>query len=101
MRIKEISGESCLSTKFAKHLAKHELIGLEVEVLSSKCKTHLGIKGKVVDETKNMLLIEKERQTVKIPKKGTKLRFFFDGKAEELNGDRILYRPEDRIKRAR
>ena len=39
------------------NIIRHELIGLQVSVVHSSNPTHIGIKGKVIDENKNMLMI--------------------------------------------
>ncbi|MFH0928766.1 MAG: ribonuclease P protein component 1 [Candidatus Aenigmatarchaeota archaeon] len=83
----------------AKNLIRHELIGLAVEVAESANKTHVGIKGLVVDETKNMLAIETKEGLKRIQKKGSQFIFKIpDGKKVKVDGKRIMARPEDRIK---
>src|SRR6266702_1758981 len=67
------------------NLRKHELIGLRVEV---------------VDETRNMLVLEIAGEEKRIPKHGSRFRFDVQG-GLELDGDEIRYRPEDRVKKAR
>ena len=47
------------------NLLQHELIGLEVEVERSTNKSMEGIRGRVVDETMKMLVIEDERRRLK------------------------------------
>jgi ribonuclease P protein subunit POP4 len=84
----------------SKLLHKHELIGLEVEVMSSTCSTLEGFRGTVVDETKNTLVIEVKDVEKRIPKRGTQFRFHTDG-VVDIDGTRLLHRPEDRTKRAR
>ncbi|MFQ6106705.1 MAG: ribonuclease P protein component 1 [Thermoplasmata archaeon] len=86
--------------KRSKLLHKHELIGLEVEVLSSPDRNLIGFKGIVVDETKNTLVIEVQNVEKRIQKRGTKFRFNVDN-GVEMDGARLLHRPEDRTKRAR
>ena len=71
---------------------KEELIGSEIEVVSSKNKSLIGVKGKVMEETKNTLKLDngktilKSHVTIKI---GDKI----------INGEKIQKRPEDRIKK--
>ena len=82
------------------NLHRHELIGLEVEVISKSGLS--GLTGKIVDETRNMFLVEtKEGGTKesekKVPKKGNQFRF--PGYDTILDGEKILARPEDRIKK--
>jgi ribonuclease P protein subunit POP4 len=48
------------------NLIYHELIGLEAEVIDSTNIAQIGIKGKVIDETKNTLKIEVDSNQVKI-----------------------------------
>ena len=81
-------------------LHKHELIGLEVEIIDSTSRTLIGLKGFVVDETKNTIVMEVRKMEKRIPKQGTTFRFRIDG-TKDVIGDRLLHRPEDRTKRAR
>lgn len=78
-----------------KNIKKHELIGLYCEVLYSSNKNQEGIKGEVQDETKNILLI----QGKKIQKKDAKFRFTLQNEDVIVDGNEILFRPEDRVKR--
>lgn len=81
-------------------LRKRELIGLPVEVVGATDPTMRGLKGRVVDETRNMLVIEVQGAEKMIPKRGNRFRFETRG-GVEVDGEDILYRPEDRIKKAR
>jgi len=83
----------------AKDLIRHELIGLSVEIANSSNKFSKGIKGLVVDETKNLLVIETAKGIKKVQKKGTEFMFTIsDGKRVKVNGALIAKRPEDRVK---
>jgi len=83
----------------AKNLIRHELIGLEVKVTDSANKFQVGIKGLVVDETKNLLTIETEKGIKKIQKKGTSFIFTIpNGKKVKVDGSIIAKRPEERVK---
>jgi ribonuclease P protein subunit POP4 len=83
----------------AKNLIRHELIGLPVEVVGSTNNFQIGIKGKVVDETKNLLVIETGDELKKIQKKGSEFIFKIpSGKKVKVDGRIIIARPEDRIK---
>ena len=83
----------------SKELIRHELIGLKVEVAGSFNKFHIGIKGLVVDETKNLLVIETEKGIKKIQKRGTEFIFTIpSGKRVKVSGTIIAKRPEERIK---
>jgi len=81
------------------YLIAHELIGLECEVVSSPNKFEEGIKGEIVDETMKTLLIKTQTGLKRIEKKSRSFRIKFRGDNFIVNGDIILYRPEDRIKK--
>ncbi len=83
----------------AKNLIRHELIGLKVEIKNSSNKFHIGIKGLVVNETKNLLIIETKTGIKKIQKKGTDFIFTIpNGKKVKVNGTIIAKRHEERVK---
>lgn len=83
----------------SRNLIRHELIDLKVEVAKSSNRFHVGIKGLVVDETKNLLIIETEKGIKKVQKKGTSFIFTIpNGKKVKVNGTIIAKRPEERIK---
>lgn len=83
------------------NLLQHELIGLKVNVDESSNNTVCGLAGTVVDETRNMLVIENEQRTEKkIPKAGNRFIFDLGGEVRvRVKGDRLISRPEDRIKK--
>ena len=56
-----------------KNLACHEWIGLNAKVAESTDKSRIGIKGKIIDETKNLVVIETEKGEKRLPKKEVKL----------------------------
>ncbi|MGQ9721200.1 MAG: ribonuclease P protein component 1 [Candidatus Jordarchaeum sp.] len=75
----------------------HELIGLQVRVIKSTHKGYL-ISGKVIDETKNMIIIE-SNGIKKIPKNMSIFEFLLsEGETIEIEGKKMIGRPEDRIK---
>lgn len=79
-----------------RNILRHEFIGLMCEVVSSKNKDHIGVKGKVTDETLKTIVIGKKQ----IQKKGTKFRVILDDKNKvDIDGNHLLSRPEDRIKK--
>jgi ribonuclease P protein subunit POP4 len=85
----------------AKNIRMHELIGLDAEVLGSTDRSRIGMRGRVVDETKNALVIECAGKEALVPKKGAKFRFQFPGGHADVSGDEIGFRPEDRPKKLR
>ncbi len=82
------------------NLLKHELIGLRVHVVRSPCKSYESIEGEVVDETRNMIYV-KSRQCIKAIPKAVCIFVFTlkDGVEVELDGVKLVGRPEDRLKR--
>jgi len=82
------------------NLRKHELIGRDVEVIAATDPSLAGLQGRIVDESRNMLRIECGGIEKSVPKHGTRFRFPAVGGAE-VAGDEILFRPEDRTKKAR
>ena len=77
----------------------HELIGLEVEVKDSTNSNQIGIRGRIVDETKNMLVIDDGKGRKMIMKKGAKFRIKLNSEYVTIKGDRINYRSHERIKK--
>ncbi|HIH61961.1 MAG TPA: ribonuclease P protein component 1 [Methanobacteriales archaeon] len=84
-----------------RNIFRHELIGLKVKVAESSHKGFKGLKGKVIDETKNTLKIELEdEKEIIVPKNVAIFHFKLpDGQIVEIDGRIILGRPEERIKR--
>ncbi|MDI6916306.1 MAG: ribonuclease P protein subunit [Thermoplasmatales archaeon] len=82
-----------------KTLVQETLIGLEVEVTEARCKEYIGLKGRIIDETRNTFLLENDRIR-RIPKKDVKFAIITsEGKRIEVNGSALMHRPEDRIKK--
>ena len=80
------------------NLARHELIGLSVLVVGSTDMGLVGISGRIVDETRNTLLVETEHGTKRIPKSNTSLTFTLpDGQRARVSGSILISRPENRI----
>jgi len=82
-------------------ILQHELIGLRIKVEESSNSTLRGLRGTVIDETRNMLVIENEhRNEKKIPKAGNIFIFELNGGVRvRVKGERLGSRPEDRIKK--
>ena len=83
------------------NIFRHEFVGLPVEVAGSSHEGYIGIKGKVVDETKNTIKIEDDEGYEKIiPKKVAIFHFTLpSGGRVEIDGKIIAIRPENRIKK--
>lgn len=72
-----------------------ELIGREVEITKSSDRSLVGIKGRIVDETMHLLVIERSGREIRVPKAAC--TFTIDG--VRIEGRWIVARPEDRIKK--
>ena len=84
-----------------KILLKNEFIGLSVTILECTDPTWKGKTGQIIDETKNTFLIEIEKKKKIIEKKNDKFEFIKNGEKKSINGEKIVFRPEDRIKKIR
>jgi len=82
-------------------ILKHELIGLNIKVCDAKNKHLIGLEGKIIDETKNTLLIEGKDKRRRLVKSQVVLNIQFKGKMIMVNGKLLVNRPEDRVKRMR
>ena len=84
-----------------KTLARDELIGLHIKITDCKDPSWIGKSGKIIDETKNTFLIEIDDKKKKIAKKIASFEFDYKGKKIKINGSKIAFRPEERIKKVR
>lgn len=83
----------------AQNLVRHELIGLKVKIAKSTDPTQK-FAGTVVDETYNTLKIEAKGKERIIPKKNSIFIFILpNGMKVEVEGNILISRPEDRIKK--
>ena len=80
-----------------KDIFPHELIGETIEVMSSKNKSNLGIKGKIIDETKETITVAQDNgKEVVLMKQIITFKLVNSGKI--ISGEVIARRPEDRLK---
>lgn len=80
-----------------KEVFPHELIGEEIEVITSKNKSNLGIKGKIIDETKETITVSQDHgKEVVLMKQIITFKLMKSGKI--ISGEVIAKRPEDRLK---
>ena len=71
-----------------------EFIGEEIEVVDSTNKSLIGLCGKVVDETKNTIIIEIQGKKIILLKSSISIKF----RNLLIEGKDIIKRPEERIK---
>ena len=84
------------------HVARGELIGLDVKVVGSKHPPYLTLEGRVVDETKNTFVVDTRDGLRVVPKKGQRFEFSLrDGSHAIIPGELVTWAPEERIKRIR
>ena len=78
----------------------YELIGQPVLILDSTDPSLKNIHGKIVYETKNLLVINKGKNIVKVPKSIVTISLrLSDGNDCVINGSDLVGRSEDRIQR--
>lgn len=80
------------------NIVNHELVGLDAQILESTNRAVVGLSGKIIDETKSMLVIDTKRGTKMIPKQHNKWKFTLGDQDFAVDGAVISKRPEDRIK---
>ena len=78
---------------------KIELIGLEIEVADSRNPYLIGLKGKIVDETRNMLVIRKDNEEIKLIKDQITIVAEINNHKIAINGALLVGRPEERLKK--
>lgn len=96
----------------AQNVVRHELCGLRVKVEKSTDKSLEKLRGKVIDESYNILKIEgikrrggkkrgeKKPKVKSIPKRNSIFIFTLpNGVKVEVDGRLLVGRPEDRIKK--
>lgn len=82
-----------------KKLIKEELIGCDATIISARNKGLTGITGKIVDETKNLLIIRSGEKHRKVLKKGAVFCFKIGKKLFRVSGDELIARPWERTKK--
>jgi len=81
-------------------VAQMEFIGLKARVVKSKQPSYKGIEGIVIDETRNTLVIRYKNEDKVVVKNVSVFHFTFpDGTIVEIDGNAILGRSEDRVKK--
>ncbi len=77
-----------------------EFIGSHGKVAESRHPGYVGISGKVVDESRNTFTIMHDGKAKKVVKDAAVFRFrFSDGTIVEIDGNLLVGRPEDRLKK--
>lgn len=81
------------------NITKNEFIGLDLGISKSHNKQLVGIRGTIIDETRNTLVLRQRSKIIRIPKDIVHLNMSLPfNKTIEVDGRSIVARPEDRIK---
>ncbi|MCL5419295.1 MAG: ribonuclease P protein subunit [Candidatus Marsarchaeota archaeon] len=83
-----------------RNIVLNELIGLKVRVLRSSDKKQRGLSGLVVDETRNMIVVETDGGAKRIVKKSSTFRFYAGGAHFDVPGPEICFRAVERTGKA-
>ncbi len=83
-----------------KSIVLHELIGLRVEITKSQDKSRKGIKGIVIDETKNTLVINTPSGKRVVPKLASTFKFVYGKGRFIVEGREINFRPHERLEKS-
>ena len=81
------------------NVIRHELISLDASIASAKNPGMRRIRGRVVNETRNMITLTDGTRKWHIPKETATFRFRLkDGRLVDVDGYRLVGRPENRLK---
>jgi len=83
------------------NILAHELIGLNVKVVSCRDPTLENVEGQVIYETRNILQIRLNGKVKSIPKAICRFAFHLPQEVVEVEGSKLVARPEDRVKKLR
>ena len=82
----------------SQNVLRHELIGLDVLVAGAANPFHLGMCGRIIDETRNMFTIQTVQGIKRIPKLHSVFRLHLpDGTLVEIDGSALVMAPERRL----
>jgi ribonuclease P protein subunit POP4 len=86
--------------KITPDVIREEFIGTTATVTSSTHAGYLGIRGEVLDETRNIFTLQQEGKPKSIVKDQAVFQFqFSDGTVVEIDGKLLVGKPEDRLKK--
>ncbi|MDD1703860.1 MAG: ribonuclease P protein subunit [Methanoregula sp.] len=82
----------------SRNVLRHELIGLDVLVSGAANPELIGLSGRIIDETRNLLVIETPRGIKRVQKMYTIFRVFLpSSELVEIDGSVLVLAPEKRI----
>jgi len=81
-----------------RNVLRHELIGQDVLVSGAANPLHRGLYGHIIDETKNLLIIETSHGVKRIPKMHSRFQLHLkSSELVEIDGSVMVSVPEKRI----
>jgi RNase P/RNase MRP subunit p29 len=83
--------------KSSRDLLRQEFIGYNAMIISPGIRKP--VKGRIVDETRNMIRLETGGRELSISKKGSRITLSLSDGEVEVLGDWIVGSPADRIKK--
>ncbi len=81
------------------NILRHELIGLDVRIVQDSNPCNISLSGKVIDESRNTVSIRVGDEVKRIAKQNATFSFSLPEKVVEVEGQALVGRPEDRVKR--
>jgi len=81
------------------NLIKHELIGLNINIIRDTNPYNKSISGTVIDESRNTLTIKQGDTPKMVPKRNALFSFTLPSSIVEVSGTNLVGRPEDRVKK--
>ncbi len=82
-----------------RNILRHELIGLEASVVSSRNPSHRAVEGFIVDESMKTLVIEQDGEAKRVSKRDATFIIKLPSGLVEVEGAALYGRPEDRVKK--
>jgi ribonuclease P protein subunit POP4 len=87
--------------KVTPDIIRHELIGTKARIAKNTSSSLKGLSGTIVDETRNTLTFQIGDKRRMVAKDSGTFRFMFSDHTEvEIDGDLLVARPEDRLKKS-
>jgi RNase P/RNase MRP subunit p29 len=83
--------------KSSRDLLRQEFIGLNARIISPGIRKP--VRGRIVDETRNMIRLETGGRELSISKKGSRIILALSDGEVDVLGDWIIGNPADRIKK--
>ena len=82
------------------NIFRHELVGLTTEVVASRDSSQIHRKGTIIDESKEMLILETKEGKIMLPKEVCIFDLGLpDGTIVRIDGNLLRGRPEERLKK--